>query len=88
MPHVQCTPSLQHPLGEESSFVFQSVTPEDVREVILNMPANKAPGFDKVPISVIKDCLEYILPTLTDLINNSFSGPIHTNADSFEPVYF
>ena len=45
--------------GEEGCFVFQPVTPDDVRTVILDMPTNKAPGFDKVPISVVKDCLEH-----------------------------
>ena len=40
------------------------------------MPTNKALGFDKVPISVVKDCLEHILPTLTDLINHSLSSSV------------
>ena len=80
IPMPQGTPSLQQPSGVESCFVFQAVTPDDVRKVILGMPANKAPGFDKVPISVIKDCLEHILPTLTDLINNSFSSSVFPRA--------
>ena len=45
-------------------------------KVILDMPTDKAPGFDKVPISVVKNCLEHILPTLTDLINHSFSSSV------------
>ena len=48
--------------------------------MILDMPTNKAPGFDKVPISVVKDCLEHILPTLTDLINHSFSSSVFPRA--------
>ena len=64
------------PSGEEGCFVFQPVTPDDVRKVILDMPTNKAPGFDKVPISVVKDCLEHILPMLTDPINHSFSSSV------------
>ena len=44
------------------------------------MPANKAPGFYEVPISVVKDCLEHILPTLTDLINHSFSSSVFPRA--------
>lgn len=47
-----------------------------MRKVVLDMPTNKAPGFDKVPISAVKDCLEHILPTLTDLINYSFSSSV------------
>ena len=72
-PTPQVTPtSQQAQRGEEGCFVFQSVTPDDVRRGMLDMPANKAPGFDKVPISGVMDCLEHILPTLTDLINHSF----------------
>ena len=52
-PQVMPT-SQQVQRGEERCFVFQSVTPDDVQKVILDMPANKAPGFDKVPISVVK----------------------------------
>ena len=72
--------SQQAQRGEEGCFVFQSVTPDDVRKVMLDMPANKAPGFDKVPISVVKDCLEHILSTLTDLINHSFSSSVFLRA--------
>ena len=60
----------------ERKDAFQPVTPDDVRKVILDIPTNKAPGFDKVPISVVKDCLEHILPTSTDLINHSFSSSV------------
>ena len=41
---------------------------------------HKAPDFDKVPISLVKDCLEHILPTLTDLINHSFSSSVFPRA--------
>ena len=51
-----------------------------MRKVILDMPANKAPGFDEVPISVVKDCLDHILPTLTDLIDYSFSSSVFPRA--------
>ena len=51
-----------------------------MRKVILDMPANNAPGFDKVPISVVEDCLEHILPTPTDLMNHSFSSFVFPRA--------
>ena len=54
--------------------------PNDVQKVILDKPANKAPGFDKVSISVVKECLDHILPTLTDLINHSFSSSVFPRA--------
>ena len=54
-------------------FYFKAITSEDVRKVIMAMPSNKALGYDRIPVFVIKDCLSYILPALTALINSSFS---------------
>ena len=36
-------------------FEFQPVSENDVANVILNLPSNKAPGFDKVPARILKD---------------------------------
>ena len=36
------------------------------------MASGKAPGIDKIPIHVIKDCLPAILPSLTSIINATF----------------
>ena len=41
---------------------------------------NKAPGYDKMPISVIQDCLEYTLQTITDVITHSFTCSIFPRA--------
>ena len=40
--------------------------------IFVNMPANKAPGFDKMSINFLKDCYPYISQTLAGLINSSF----------------
>ena len=37
------------------------------------MPSNKAPGIDKIPVRVIKDCLTPILPAITSIVNASFA---------------
>ena len=42
-------------------------------EVLTAMLSNKAPGYDRIPLFIIKDCLPYILPILTRLINSSFA---------------
>ena len=42
-------------LGEQ--FEFQPVLENDVANIILNLPSIKAPGFDKVPASILKDSL-------------------------------
>ena len=54
-PTSQVMPTSQS--GEEGCFVFQPVTPDDVRTVILDMPTNKAPGFDKVPFRWLRTAL-------------------------------
>lgn len=36
------------------------------------MSTNKAPGIDKVPITLIKDCLPAIIPSITSIINATF----------------
>ena len=50
------------------------MTHEQVRETIMNMPTNKAPGHDKISMKVIKKCLTPILPVITNLFNASFSN--------------
>ena len=61
-------------LPADESFCFQQVSCAYVEKVITHMPSNKAPGYDKVPLSVVKDCLPRILPTITKLINCSFES--------------
>jgi hypothetical protein len=53
---------------EDELFYFRPVTCEEVNNVILSMPNNKAPGYDKVPVKVVKNCLPEILDTVTTLI--------------------
>ena len=36
-------------------FEFQPVSDNDVANIILNLPSNKAPDFDKVPVRILKD---------------------------------
>ena len=59
---------------------FKAITSEDVRNVIMAMPSNKAPGYDKISVFVIKDCLSYILTALTALIKSSFSNSVFPKA--------
>lgn len=62
--------------AEAEQFEFQSLSCADVRKMIMAMPSNKAPGFDKVPLFVVKDCLAHILPAITNIINSSFASPL------------
>ena len=40
----------------------------------------QAPGFDKVLLFVVKDCLADILPAITNIINSSFTNSIFPRA--------
>ena len=42
--------------------------------VILNLPSNKAPGFEKIPARILKDSLPATLHIITSLVNNSFKS--------------
>ena len=55
-------------------FTFPSVECKQVEDIINAMPSNKAPGIDKVPTRVIKECLPIILPIVTSIINASLSS--------------
>ena len=71
MPNVS-TPSEQ--------FDFQPVSENDVANIILNLPSNKAPGFDKVPARILKDSLPATLQMITSLMNNSFKSNTFASA--------
>ena len=64
-----CIPRI-YPLPEQ--FTFNALKCEQIQKVITSMASSKAPGIDKIPIRVIKDCLSAILPSLTSIINATF----------------
>jgi hypothetical protein len=50
-------------------FNFRPVSSYEIRKIVNSFPSYKAPGVDKVSVSVIKDALPIILPTLTEIVN-------------------
>ena len=64
---------------ESEQFTFEPVECSLVEYVVKSMPDNKAPGIDKIPIRVIKDCLPVISPWITSIINNSLANNIFPN---------
>ena len=52
-------------------FQFHAVSDKDVESVIRGFASNKAPGYDKVSVRVLKDSLPAILPVITSIMNNS-----------------
>ena len=61
-------------------FRFRAVTTLEVRKIIVSFPPNRAPGMDKLHMSVIKDALPVILPVLTELINRSLLTSVFPSA--------
>ena len=53
-------------------FIFAENLPTET----LLLASGKAPGVDKIPIRVIKDCLPAILSALTSIINETFESDI------------
>ena len=54
-------------------FQFHAVSDKDVESVIRGFASNKAPGYDKVSVRVLKGSLPAILPAITTIMNNSFN---------------
>ncbi|KAL9976676.1 hypothetical protein ACROYT_G014002 [Oculina patagonica] len=60
-------------------FTFSAVPHNQVESIVKSMASNKAPGIDKVPIRVIKDCLPAILPSKTSIIKATFENATFPN---------
>ena len=67
---------LSYGLGvvDHHKFEFQPATKKDIRKIVISLPSNKAPGYDKITARVLKDSLPISLPIITDLINSSFAS--------------
>ena len=63
-------------IPDEGKFNFRAVSSHEIRRAVMSFSSNKAPGFDKVTMSVIKDALPCILPVLTDIVNRSLLSSV------------
>lgn len=54
--------------GHDEPFEFKPVLCSDVGKVIMGIPNSKVPAYDKVSVSVIKNCLPHILPFIEILL--------------------
>ena len=68
------TPNLY--ISEIDKFRFHAVSSSEVQKVLMSFPSDKAPGYDKIPMSVIKDALPCILPILTLIVNRSLLSSV------------
>jgi len=53
-------------------FTRSTIDYKQIERIITAMPSNKAPGIDKIPIRVIKDCLNPIVHAITSIVNAFF----------------
>ena len=63
-------------IPDEEKFNFCAVSSHEIRRAVMSFSSNKAPGLDKVTMSVIKDALPCILPVLTDIVNRSLLSSV------------
>ncbi len=54
-------------IPESHKFHFEPVTCREVRKIVMAFQSNKAPGYDIVRMSTVKEALPCILPVLTVL---------------------
>ena len=71
------TPQLY--ISEVDKFRFPAVSSNEVQRVVMSFPSDKAPGYDKIPMLVIKDALPCILPILTLIINRSLLSSVFSS---------
>jgi hypothetical protein len=57
-------------------YTLQAVECKEIEDIITKMPSNKAPGSDKIPIRVIKDCFPSVCPAITSIINSSLISTV------------
>ncbi len=67
-------------IPESHKFHFEPVMCREVRRIVMAFQSNKAPGYDKVRMSTVKEALPCILPVLTDLVNRSLQSSIFPSA--------
>ena len=63
-------------IPDEEKFNFRAVSSNEIHRAVMSFSSNKAPGFDKVTMSVIKDALPCFLLVLTDIVNRSLLSSV------------
>ena len=63
-------------ISEADKLSFHTVSSSEVQKVVMSFPSDKVPGYDKIPMSVIKDALPCILPILTLIVNRSWLSSV------------
>ena len=67
-------------IPEAEQFRLCPVTCYEIQKIVMSFSSNKAPGLDKVSMSVIKDALPCILPILSQIVNCSLLTSVFPTA--------
>ena len=63
-------------ISEVDKFRFHTVSSNEVQRVVMSFPSDKVPGYNKMPMSVIKDALPCILTILAPIVNGSLLSSV------------
>lgn len=74
-------------LSETEKFYFRKVTIEEIVNIVSTFHNNKAPGYDKVPMFVIKYALPCILSLITDIVNHSLLSCVSNFLENHRSCY-
>ena len=66
LPSTGCPGLIDQHIPEFEKFHFQAVSEGEIQRIVMSFQPNKVPGYDKVPMSVIKDALPCSLPLSTN----------------------
>ena len=67
-------------IRQNSLFILKTPSIIDITKVTKNLKNTKAIGYDNIPVSIIKQNSEYIIPCIREIINESFtSGTVSAN---------
>ena len=67
-------------IPKAEQFRLYPVTCYEIQKIVMSFSSNKAPGLDKVSMSVIKEALPCILPILTQIVNCSLLTTVFPTA--------
>ncbi|XP_071051389.1 uncharacterized protein [Onthophagus taurus] len=89
MTNLQVHKTIKTNIDLKRSFAFYLTDPGEVKSVIMSLNNTSTVGYDEVPISVLKACVDYLAEPLSSIINLSFGSatyPHHLKRTLVRPL--
>ena len=67
-------------------FSFGLVSEEDVKKAVIKFKNSKSPGYDDLPISLLKDGVDQLSPILSHLVNKCIAQSVFPSAEKIAKV--